>query len=448
MDSRVRTTWRLPIWGNSYPVTSNPETRGAFNYGANSVARYRSQAFCAYVRSIGKPVVLVQVNYRLGPLGFAISKDLVAEQEQSAPYIGNFGLLDQQNALQWVQDHIRDFGGDPDRVTAFGVSAGSASIHYHILSGQPLFDRAVMMSGTAGTLGPLPFHLYERAWQDLCTRHGTTDLNAADRLAALRALSADELIRTYSSRAMGPFGDGKLLPSTYDYTDPERESRCKAVILGDTRVEGIIFDFISQSVPQSELHNIFRKVMPDGQDYDGFCSNFGFATASYSLEQGNMPDDAYRDAVRLLMSVGTFQFPTLRVAETFASKQAGQRTAFLYHFEENSPYPGPTFGLSYHGQCALFLHMNELAQPDFPAAAATTCRDMAAAWAAFAHGEEPWPAFDPQHDKHAFMRWGPDGAHAMMTMKEDDARPYHYLPWVREHAQLLQKIIRALLQAE
>lgn len=389
----------------------------------------------------------MQVNYRLGPLGFAISDDLVAEQTHSAPYLGNFGLLDQQNALRWVQDHIRDFGGDPGRVTAFGVSAGSASIHYHILSGQPLFDRAVMMSGTAGTLGPLPFHLYERAWQDLCIRHGVADLHVAERLAALRALSTDELIKTYTPRAMGPYGDGKLLPSTYDYTDPERESRCKTVILGDTRVEGIIFDFISQSTSQSEFDIVLRGLMPVTQVYDEFCSTFGFTTASYSLGRGDMPGDAYRDAVRLLMSVGTFQFPTLRVAETFASKHADdQRKAFLYHFEENSPYPGPTFGLSYHGMCALFLHMNELGQPGFPDAAAATCRHMAAAWAAFAYGEEPWAPFDPRQDQHAFMRWGPDGRHAMVTMGEDDARPYHYLPWVREHPQLLQKIIHRLLQ--
>lgn len=57
--------------------------------------------------------------------------------------------MDQRNALEWVRDHIRDFGGDPSNVTAFGISAGSASVHYHILTGAPLFDRAIMMSGSA-----------------------------------------------------------------------------------------------------------------------------------------------------------------------------------------------------------------------------------------------------------------------------------------------------------
>ncbi|ESO94436.1 hypothetical protein LOTGIDRAFT_75952, partial [Lottia gigantea] len=67
-----------------------------------------------------KDVVVVTLNYRLGPLGFLSTED------QAAP--GNFGLLDQLLALQWVQDCIGDFGGDADRVTVFGGSAGAASI--------------------------------------------------------------------------------------------------------------------------------------------------------------------------------------------------------------------------------------------------------------------------------------------------------------------------------
>ena len=149
--------------------------RGAFNYGCNSVSRYRPQRLASLALSRGKPIILVQIQYRLGPLGFIASHDLATEQtprsEQSdesySHLLGNYGFIDQVRALQWVRDHISSFGGDPNDVTAFGVSAGSASIHHHILSGRPLFDRAILMSGSAPTLGPLPFHIYEEAWQNL-----------------------------------------------------------------------------------------------------------------------------------------------------------------------------------------------------------------------------------------------------------------------------------------
>ena len=90
-----------------------------------------------------RDMVLVAMQYRMGPLGFmCLPDDEIA---------GNMGLLDQQLALQWVHDHISYFGGDPDRVTIMGESAGSASVTYHMLSdlSQPLFNQAIAESGSA-----------------------------------------------------------------------------------------------------------------------------------------------------------------------------------------------------------------------------------------------------------------------------------------------------------
>lgn len=73
-----------------------------------------------------KDVVLVTMNYRLGALGFLSTGDEVAP--------GNFGLKDQVLALRWVKENIEYFGGDPDRVTIFGESAGSVSVNLHVIS--------------------------------------------------------------------------------------------------------------------------------------------------------------------------------------------------------------------------------------------------------------------------------------------------------------------------
>lgn len=86
-------------------------------------------------------LVLVTINFRLGPLGFLSTEDLVCP--------GNLGLKDQQQAMRWVQENIVSFGGDPNRVTLFGESAGGASVHYHMVSplSEGLFHRGISQSG-------------------------------------------------------------------------------------------------------------------------------------------------------------------------------------------------------------------------------------------------------------------------------------------------------------
>ena len=113
---------------------------GGFTSGSGSVFLYRGAGL---VRS--GDVVVVTINYRLGALGFLGHGAL----RDTGGSIGNWGLHDQVAALKWVRDHIAQFGGDPDRVTVFGESAGGFSIA--ALMGVPsaagLFRRAVVQSG-------------------------------------------------------------------------------------------------------------------------------------------------------------------------------------------------------------------------------------------------------------------------------------------------------------
>ncbi|KAK0077241.1 hypothetical protein PV326_010187, partial [Microctonus aethiopoides] len=71
-------------------------------------------------------VILVTVNFRLGPLGFLSTEDMISP--------GNQGMKDQSQSIRWVNENIAAFGGDRDRVTIFGESAGGASVHYHMMS--------------------------------------------------------------------------------------------------------------------------------------------------------------------------------------------------------------------------------------------------------------------------------------------------------------------------
>ena len=100
-----------------------------------------------------KGVVVVTANYRVGVLGFLAHPEL--SKESAASVSGNYGLLDQMAALKWVQDNIAAFGGDPERVTIAGQSAGGMSVHYLIASplAKGLFHRAIVQSGGSTVSG-------------------------------------------------------------------------------------------------------------------------------------------------------------------------------------------------------------------------------------------------------------------------------------------------------
>jgi len=112
---------------------------GGFNFGEGTSTIFGPERYM----NAKNPFVLVVMNYRVGPLGFLSTND------EASP--GNYGLLDQQLALKWIQENIDKFGGDPKRVVISGESAGGASIIYHMLSknSSGLFHAAIAQSGSS-----------------------------------------------------------------------------------------------------------------------------------------------------------------------------------------------------------------------------------------------------------------------------------------------------------
>ena len=153
-----------------------------------------------------KGVVVVTINYRLGPLGYLAHPELTAESPHHAS--GNYGVLDQIAALTWVQKNIAAFGGDPARVTIFGESAGSWSVNMLVASplAKGLFVRAIGESGARFTPGA--FLSDDRNGVTSAEKAGVAFAKAggAESLAALRAIPADKLVavagfRTRSGRS-------------------------------------------------------------------------------------------------------------------------------------------------------------------------------------------------------------------------------------------------------
>ncbi|KAF4632773.1 hypothetical protein G7Y89_g5342 [Cudoniella acicularis] len=411
---------------------------GAFRHGSNSVTKYDPQVFSLDARKAGNPIILVQINYRLNVFGFAASSDLATEfasrtAKQSLPentpdYFSNFGLVDQHNAFQWVQNHIQDFGGDPSNVTAFGVSAGSGSLHMHILSGQPLFDRAILMSGTAPMMGPLPAQYIEPSWIKLCKNSGVLDQTSEVRLENLRSLPAEHLMQHCDPHASFiPIADDKLLPKSWRLGDAHPETRCKDIIIGDTHVEGIIFDGLIRPL-QNVIHDKIKAAFKTSADAEMFCKIF-------SLGSAKMQEHVeFREAMRYLLSVLMFHFPNLRIAETYPGK------AYLYHFEEPSPYEGKSNGLPVHGQCAVYIYGTE--REVWPETSQEISLNMARLWIDFANGKEPWGRFSTTEK---FMRFGPGAESGEKTLADDDSRDYTYASWLRDHFEEAKRLFFSLL---
>ena len=136
-------------------------------------------------------VVVVTINYRLGTLGFLALDDGVTN--------GNYGLADQVTALSWVQAHIRDFGGDPDRITIFGQSAGAASVRALLGSSEAKgkFHAAIMMSNLGGKDYASTFSQYQTIGEEAANAQAilnATKCTGNNTLACLRAYDATDLV--------------------------------------------------------------------------------------------------------------------------------------------------------------------------------------------------------------------------------------------------------------
>lgn len=188
---------------------------GAFVVGSGSWPWYDGTAFAR------RGVVLVTLNYRIGRLGFFAHPALTAESPDGP--LGNYGILDQIAALEWVKRNIQAFGGAPGTVTVFGESAGGASVDVLMVSplAEGLFERAIAESGGGLQVARhirdprpgVPGQPVEEEGLAFARSQGIEGTSGEQTLARLRALPVEELL---GDGALGvrvaPFVDGRLLP--------------------------------------------------------------------------------------------------------------------------------------------------------------------------------------------------------------------------------------------
>jgi para-nitrobenzyl esterase len=200
---------------------------GGFVSGGSAVPIYDGEAMAK------KGVIVVSCNYRVGIFGFFAHPELTAESPHNAS--GNYGLLDQIAALQWVKKNIAAFGGDPDNVTIAGQSAGSMSVNCLVASplAKNLFQKAIGESGAIFTRKSPSLQQAEEKGKQLL------QLLQVDGVNDLRAMPADELLRrTLGSRE--PIVDGYVLPEAVADIFKEGKENNVALLTGWNQDEGFL----------------------------------------------------------------------------------------------------------------------------------------------------------------------------------------------------------------
>jgi para-nitrobenzyl esterase len=213
---------------------------GGFEAGSTSEPRQDGENLAR------KGVIVVSMNYRLGIFGFFASQQLAKESPQHAA--GNYGLLDQAVALQWVHKNISVFGGDPKNITIFGESAGSFSVSALMASplSRNLISHAVGESGGAFGKGGITFSSLDFVAKE--NEAYSKEVLHAGNLAALRAIDGNELLKIVTEKRegdafhFGPDIDGYFLTASIPNTFAAGQQAQIPLIAGWNKDEGSVGD--------------------------------------------------------------------------------------------------------------------------------------------------------------------------------------------------------------
>lgn len=367
---------------------------GALTRGSGSLGIYNGEALAR------QGVVLVTINYRLGPFGYLASPALSKESSHGSS--GNYGLLDQIAALEWVQRNISAFGGDSSRVTIFGESAGSWSVCALVATplAKGLFHRAIGQSG--GCFSPMQYLNESRNGFPPAEKNGENLARilgcdkAEDSLAAMRAKSADEILAAAAkdpgqARARANVDGWVFADEIYNLYAQGKHNHV-SVIVGSNADEATAF---AGSLPPSTQASVQAMAK----------SKYGDLTQQFFKVYPVTSDSDARDA--LLHSLRDELF-TWEMRTWARLMHKGGDKAYVYYFSRVPPRPEASTLGAYHAAEISYVFDNLALVPwKQQTADQKLAQAMSGSWVRFAghgtplgNGMEAWPAYNPADEPY------------------------------------------------
>jgi para-nitrobenzyl esterase len=335
----------LNIWTTQLVKTAKLPVIVYFHGGSNRAGYSQLTPLGPTLSRMG--VVVVTANYRLGPFGFLAHPALTSESEHHSS--GNYGLLDQIQALKWVRENISHFGGDPGRITVMGQSAGAVDICLLMASrlATGLFRRAIMESGDCqSTLNEdirtsLSYNgisgTGESAGERLAEDLGVG--NGPDTLQRLRDIPADSILEAWSQDRQAQFDaivDGWVIAEQPAKIFAKGRQARVAVLVGSNADEATVFG-----------HNELKTV----DQYKTFLQGDTGEFADEEFQIYPVTHDTDIPARYLQLQNDSFGYGAYSMARSMA--RVGQKS-FLYLFTYAETGKRATLG-AYHGEELAFL---------------------------------------------------------------------------------------------
>src|SRR5215831_13563694 len=346
-------------------------------------------------RLVAEDAVVVTINYRLGTLGVLAYPALTAESSYGGS--GNYGLMDQQAALRWVQRNIRAFGGDPDNITIFGESAGGYSVHAQLASPQAagLFHKAIVESG-AYSLTQSSLATAEAQGVAFATAAGCADITC------LRALSVAAILAAGPRSTVFANIDNFVLTQSMQAALTSGQFNRVPTIVGSNHDEWRLFVAQTEKVTGTALTSA---------GYPGAIAALGIPAALVPfLANVAYPLAAYGSPSEALGALGTDLVFACNAAKsarllsqyvpTFHYEFADAEAAMLY-FPPQISFPTGAYHASELGYLFV-LSQTPVPFPGFTPAQQQLSDTMVSYWTQFAKTGDPngagvpaWPQYGP-----------------------------------------------------
>jgi para-nitrobenzyl esterase len=343
---------------------------GGFISGGTAVPIYDGEALAK------KGVIFVSVNYRVGVFGFLALPELTKESPDKSS--GNYGILDQITALQWIKKNIQAFGGDPENITIAGQSAGSMSVNCLVASpvAKGVFNKAIAESGSLLTNFSMTLADAEQQGNKLLTAVHVSSL------ADLRKVPAADLMKF--SGQYRPVVDGYVLPQSVSDIFAAGHENHVPVITGWNADESFIFGYKTKEAFQQEAKEKYGAKAPEFLEY------FPAST----------DEEAKRSQVLIsrntIFALSGFKWASLQSAE-------GKAPIYVYYFSRKLPATADyvKYGAFHTGEVAYVMDNLEFLHRPWESADTTLANLMSSYWVNFMYSGNPnggslpdWPAFN------------------------------------------------------